>query len=364
MLERYIQDLLFRYELVIIPGFGGIITRKRSARYNRKTHLFSPPYKDLSFNASLTESDGLLINYVASVLETNHKKAEEFINQQVEAWKTELENKGRIIIENIGIFSWVNQKVIFQPLLIKNYLPEAYGLNSFTKKPLSDKLLETTQLTHNINHKNQKKVEEYFFENQNEETKSSNNILKYAAIAIVGLALLGGGAYYFIAGKSNDKENYQKATFVLKKDAPAVEVDSSNENSMPANPNATDSIADNTQENSATPESATENDTNGQSAKDDAGSSQEQASNEATATNTDFAQKPYQLIIGAFQEEANAQKKVDMLSQQGYNAAITGQNGRGLYMVAIDAFDNLKDAKSKLNELRANYPDLWIYVKK
>ncbi len=371
MLERYIQDLLFRYDLVIIPGFGGIIARKKSARYNRKTHLFSPPFKDLSFNASLTESDGLLVSYVASVLETSHQKAEEVIRQQVEVWKNELEIKKRIVIANIGIFSWINNRVIFQPLLTKNYLPEAYGLHSFTREPLDKEILEEKQLTYNINHKNQKTVEDYFFENQNEEKKSPNNILKYAVIAVVGLALLGGGAYYFIGGKTNDNENYQKATFVVKKDMPAVEVDSSSENNTPENPNVSDSVADNNQENNMeenqgsneNPETqpAGENTEIDQSSETTAYDNNSET-DEVINTNNNIAQKKYQLIVGAFQEEANAQKKVDELMQQGFNAAITGQNSRGLYMVAIDAFDNFNDAKNKLNELHANYPDLWIYV--
>jgi hypothetical protein len=65
-LTNYINDLLYRYDCVIVPDFGGFVTNAISARVNHFSHTFYPPTKQLTFNSHLTNNDGLLANYIAS----------------------------------------------------------------------------------------------------------------------------------------------------------------------------------------------------------------------------------------------------------------------------------------------------------
>ena len=51
--ERYISDLLYRYECVIIPEFGAFLTQNVSAKVHESTNAFYPPKKALSFNEQL-----------------------------------------------------------------------------------------------------------------------------------------------------------------------------------------------------------------------------------------------------------------------------------------------------------------------
>ena len=66
-ITTYINDLLYRYECVIIPGFGALLTQYHSARIDSDTHVLFPPSKTLSFNRQLQTNDGLLANHIASV---------------------------------------------------------------------------------------------------------------------------------------------------------------------------------------------------------------------------------------------------------------------------------------------------------
>ena len=66
-LASYINDLLFRYECVIIPGFGAFLTQYHSARIDKSTNTFTPPGKLVSFNRQLQTNDGLLANYIATL---------------------------------------------------------------------------------------------------------------------------------------------------------------------------------------------------------------------------------------------------------------------------------------------------------
>ena len=66
-ITTYINDLLYRYECVIIPGFGALLTQYQSAKIDSENKTFYPPSKTLSFNRQLQTNDGLLANYIASV---------------------------------------------------------------------------------------------------------------------------------------------------------------------------------------------------------------------------------------------------------------------------------------------------------
>jgi len=46
----YIEELLYRYNCVIVPGFGAFLTQLKSAEINKSTNTFLPPSKVISFN--------------------------------------------------------------------------------------------------------------------------------------------------------------------------------------------------------------------------------------------------------------------------------------------------------------------------
>jgi hypothetical protein len=50
---------------VIIPGLGGFITYKVSARINNAFHQIYPPAAKVGFNAALKANDGLLATHFA-----------------------------------------------------------------------------------------------------------------------------------------------------------------------------------------------------------------------------------------------------------------------------------------------------------
>jgi len=78
-LANYINDLLYRYDCVIVPDFGGFVTNAISAKVNQFSHTFYPPTKQITFNSHLKNNDGLLANYIASSENVSFEKAVEFI---------------------------------------------------------------------------------------------------------------------------------------------------------------------------------------------------------------------------------------------------------------------------------------------
>ena len=89
----HINELLFRYECVIIPGFGAFLTHHQSAYTDTETNAFMPPSKTLSFNRQLQTNDGLLAAHLAKVYGLSYQEALQDLREQVQIWIAQLENK-------------------------------------------------------------------------------------------------------------------------------------------------------------------------------------------------------------------------------------------------------------------------------
>lgn len=140
-LANYISDLLYRYECVIIPNFGGLVSNEISASVNHYTHTFHAPSKKLTFNSNLKNNDGLLANYIASSENISYSKAVSFINSETESWNSRLLND-ELEIENIGTFSRNNNgQLIFEPKTTVNYLTSSFGLDSYVSPAIKKNYL-------------------------------------------------------------------------------------------------------------------------------------------------------------------------------------------------------------------------------
>ena len=129
-ISNYISDLLYRYECVIIPGFGGFVSNTISATVNHFTHTFNPPTKKLSFNSQLKHNDGLLANYIATLENISFEEATANIEAKVAGWNLELQ-KNKITLNAIGSLALNReQNIIFEPFEDTNYLASSYGLES------------------------------------------------------------------------------------------------------------------------------------------------------------------------------------------------------------------------------------------
>ena len=78
MLEvsKYIKDLLFIHDCVILPGFGGFVANYKPANIDDNLNIVSPPSKAVGFNRNLSKNDGLLINRLAESENLSYLEAE------------------------------------------------------------------------------------------------------------------------------------------------------------------------------------------------------------------------------------------------------------------------------------------------
>lgn len=304
-LATYISDLLYRYECVIIPNFGGFVTNVKSAKIGANGKTFYPPTKVLTFNNHLKNNDGLLANYIASVDKMPFKTAMNFIQFEVQEWLEKLQRED-ITLDTIGKLSLDGDNIIFEPKKDINYLTESFGLGSFV----------SPEITRETYVKQVEKLEEKAPILVTQKSKEAPNYLKYAAIFVIGLSLLGLGGNKLYNDYQNRQEiatnkkqlekrdkKIQEATFIVSDPLPSI-----------------------------------------------------------TLT-AQMATKPYHVIAGAFRYTQNAEKKVQQLRDLGFNARILGVNQWGLTQVSFESYTTNQEAREGLVTIRQTISkDAWLLI--
>ena len=305
-LATYISDLLYRYECVIIPNFGGFVTNEISAKVNAFTHSFHAPSKQLTFNSHLQNNDGLLANYIANVANVSYSNAVEIINAEVKNWKLQLKNE-EIELENIGSFSLNNKgKLIFEPISSINYLTSSFGLNSYVSPAI--KRIEYSEKV--------KQLEKIAPVLNTEANRSKTPaFIKYAATAAIVFALgtVGWNEFQKFEYKNLVSEtqiqqqkvekSIQEATFFIDNPLPTITL------------------------------------------------------------NVEKETFNYHIIAGAFRESENAEKKLQELISKGYNAKILGTNKWNLTQVAFESLHDEVEALNKLKSIhKTESKDAWLLV--
>jgi cell division septation protein DedD len=137
-ISKQISELLYNYDCVIVPGFGGFISNYRPAEVHPVVYSISPPAKAISFNKNLTGNDGLLANYIAEKKNISYETSLALINGWVTASLALLNNRDTLIISGIGeLFINVEGSLQFIPYADVNYLKTSFGLKTIHAHPVT-----------------------------------------------------------------------------------------------------------------------------------------------------------------------------------------------------------------------------------
>lgn len=129
---EYIEELLYLYDCVIIPNFGGFIGVHTSATVDENTGNIMPPSKHIVFNKYLQQNDGLLINWISRKEQMPYEKAERRLSLFQEELKVRLNQKEQINFGSIGTFSTDKRfNIVFTPSE-RNFLVDVLGMQTLT----------------------------------------------------------------------------------------------------------------------------------------------------------------------------------------------------------------------------------------
>jgi cell division septation protein DedD/nucleoid DNA-binding protein len=143
---KYISELLYVHDCVIVPGFGGFVTNHSSAKVHPGQHSFWPPSKEISFNTNLNKNDGLLINHIAGSENLDYPSALEEVESFARQCNDTLTENKELSFIGIGKFKIdFESNIQFYPSNETNYLEDSYGLTKFVSPPIRRHRASITQ---------------------------------------------------------------------------------------------------------------------------------------------------------------------------------------------------------------------------
>jgi nucleoid DNA-binding protein len=304
-LSTYISDLLYRYECVIVPGFGAFLTQYRSAYIDSGKNTFHPPAKVIAFNRQLQTNDGLLANYVASVEQCSYELALQKIRNIAGSLALRLSEGETIEFGSLGSFALNSEKLLqFAPLASENFNAASFGLTSLSASEVDRAEMQQDAVGAAV-------------PSAHPTSKTTAPYMQYAAIGLIALGLAGYGGMKWYENEVQE-HNYaarkeastlvenkiQEATFTLGNPLPALEV------TLPK--------------------------TRGK----------------------------YHIIAGAFRMQENAEAKRDALLEKGFAAKLIGANRYGLHQVIYSSHENRLEALKALRNIKqTENQDAWLLVK-
>lgn len=317
-MENTIKNLLFRYDCVIIPDFGGFVAKRKPAIFHPIDYKFEPPRKVVGFNIDLTHNDGLLANEISKEKNISYQEAMEFIQNEVQAWKIALENNQTIFIDSLGSLK-INKDIIeFKPVDNQNFAIESYGLPAIKGQ--------------------------YILRNKEVQTATRKPISWVSYTAALGFALLVGASGYL--ANQNIVQNQLSSvlplldskTLVEEKTetpiAPLIEVHSIEIDGKSYEVSIQPLVEETVETNENLIEESEEE--------------------------IDLSVKKYQVIGGSFKVYSRAMEHQALLHRQGYDRAIIIGKVGSFFMVAYDTFHDESEALALKRELERKGKDVFM----
>ena len=132
-----INELLFKNESVIIPGFGGFELNEHSANIDYIKSTITPPSKVPSFNKNLTLNDGVLIDFIKKQNRCTLEQANHIVKDFVKAAEKKIEAKEILEFPKVGrLYKDYSKSLQFLPY-DTNFNTNAFGLPVIEVHPFS-----------------------------------------------------------------------------------------------------------------------------------------------------------------------------------------------------------------------------------
>jgi len=325
-LERHLFHLLFQEDILDIPGFGRIEVQKFDAEIQEQSGLCLPAARRISFSPIARKSE-VLINHLARYEGLSFDSAKDTIESITRNWGQELNQGKRLRLEGIGSFSKTGLQWVFQASVEANFLPEAFGLPIFRITPLSQKESVPKEFNSVAALKN--------LENKKRTQKWRSPVRTAAVIfGVVSLLALGTTKddYREMIQNASLKPNWKLLEDKLKAWSNSEKIDIVKETIINQ------------------PEEITRKKYVVKAPEEDI-----KTNSKEIKSNGDFS-----LIVGAFAEINNAERLVRNLQSNGHPAALIKRKGE-LTKVAIESFNNRESAQLEKENIRLQFPGVWIY---
>lgn len=376
-LESHLRSLLFDHDCVIIPEFGGFLTRYRPAHIHALQQTLVPPSKVLTFNRRLVSNDGLIAQEIMRREGVSFDQAMAHIQHRVAEMEAALASTQRVVLEGIGTFhADAAGTVQFTPEAGQNFLKDAFGLTSLAldtpavvapepeavepvEVPAADDTEPETPVIVLTPTPEPAPA-------QVERTPEAPRKKRRWMVAAVALPLVAAGVYFMrdtlplngqTFGFLNAPSPVVAAEFqprFAEEDIAFPATDDQNRIAAIAESNpGLASIYFDFEENEMSPGGIRVVLNAAKAAAETPVSTPEPAAETPPPAPTNSNLDLYFVVGGAFSEKANADRLVGTLQGKGFDAYVFGQS-RGLHLVCYGSYTNKAAARKALAEVKAS----------
>ena len=347
-IDLYISDLLYSYDCVVIPDFGGFVANYASAKIQPIQHKIAPPSKQISFNKNLKSNDGLLGNHIAEKQSLSYSEANElikaFVDQSIEGL-----NKGdKIKIEKVGtLFLDPERNIQFIAEEKNDFLLDSFGLGSMRVQPI---------VRDGAEERIQKEIKKVIPIAKKEEKKSRSVFWPAAATLLLLLV----GAYFLnLQYDVVDTSAVQYSNlFNLDKEASLFDERKASELTE-----LNDKVEELKLEEGIFKYSISPTETTNIWVDNRIEEVEPKVDNTKVASAIAKQDLKYHVMGGCFSNKRNAERLVKKLINKGYEARLLGQF-KNLHAVSFGSFANDGDARALLSKVKsAENKSAWLLAK-
>lgn len=143
-LASHIEYLLMSHDCVVAPGLGAFLVHETSAFYDVESGLFIPPTRTIGFNQAVTLNDGLLAESIARKERISIDAANAKVEAAIASFRKQLDDSSILPIGNLGEMSSAGGTMLFEPSQQSAVDFRYRGLRPLRITPLSSTLVETS----------------------------------------------------------------------------------------------------------------------------------------------------------------------------------------------------------------------------
>jgi nucleoid DNA-binding protein len=326
MIEKYICDLLYKYDSIILPGFGTFIVKNFPASINSIDNSLTPPSSHIVFNAASKNNDGILANYISEKEKISFFEACNKILAFVEEINKSLFAGKHVIFQKIGTFTITADNIIsFSPDISVNYNLDTFGMEEIKLPSISraDNKIKTTQIP--------------------ETARSTSGKRKFPKVAIwiiLIIVFLGGSISLILILKPDFIMNSKLANIFSSKgnnNLTIVQEKPKEKNKLTVKANL--KKADTLKSQDSTKKVSDVNPI---------------VNTEQTSTGN------YYIISASFRIKENAVNYAQTLQQKSYDSKVIFLEDRGIYVVSYNAYSSEVEAEQALTKIKTENPVAWI----
>ncbi len=329
LLDHHLHRLFLDHDCIVVPGLGGFVCNRKSARYDDKRQELIPPSRTILFNERIVHHDGVLVQAIAQKSGLSLDEALGAVEAEASALKAAMQSGETVRIHHVGrLFVGQEGRMQFMPDEEMERILRSFGLKRIPLQPINQTNASTPSLP----------AKRIIPLPQSEEQHVEAPWIRIAAA--IAVPVLGGAGMFFMDGMESDAallsalpvhiQSYEEALYQPRFEEEAILVWESI-----AEPDAASPVVTKNEEETKVAEKV-------------------ELPTNAVATKPVEAMKSdavFLLVAGSFSIESNAQNLSERLSQKGFDSEVFKQEN-GLHLVTFSTHFEEGQARKNLAELR------------